>query len=84
MNIWEHILVRETVLPEHSLRCGRRNAVRVSVVGDFNNWDGRIYPMIKDGTTGIFDLFIPDVQAGDCYKYEIRKKGRTDRFKGRS
>ena len=51
------------------------NAVRVSVVGDFNNWDGRIYPMIKDGTTGIFDLFIPDVQAGDCYKYEIRKKG---------
>ena len=51
------------------------NAVRVSVVGDFNNWDGRIYPMIKDGTTGIFELFIPDVQAGDCYKYEIRKKG---------
>ena len=49
------------------------NAVRVSVVGDFNNWDGRIYPMIKDGTTGIFELFIPDVQAGDCYKYEIRK-----------
>ena len=51
------------------------NAVRVSVVGDFNNWDGRIYPMVKDGTTGIFELFIPDVQAGDCYKYEIRKKG---------
>ena len=51
------------------------NAVRVSVVGDFNNWDGRIYPMIKDDTTGIFELFIPDVQAGDCYKYEIRKKG---------
>lgn len=51
------------------------NAVRVSIVGDFNGWDGRVHPMIRDDQTGIFELFLPDVKAGDCYKYEIKKKG---------
>ena len=46
------------------------NAVSVSVVGDFNHWDGRINPM-KRLETGIFELFVPNVSEGDLYKYEI-------------
>ena len=51
------------------------NALRVSVVGDFNNWDGRIYQMEKDDESGVFELFVPYVKPGDIYKYEIRFKG---------
>lgn len=51
------------------------NAIRVSVVGDFNHWDGRKHPMKKNQESGIFQLFIPDVKPGDCYKYEIKSKG---------
>ena len=50
------------------------NAVRVSVVGDFCNWDGRIHQMMKHKDSGVFELFIPGVGVGDIYKYEIRKK----------
>ena len=46
------------------------NARRVSVVGDFNNWDERIHPMrLRSG--GIWELFLPGVQAGALYKYAI-------------
>ena len=51
------------------------NALRVSVVGDFNHWDGRIHQMKKEDESGVFSLFIPDVKEGDCYKYEIKAKG---------
>ena len=51
------------------------NAVRVSVVGDFNFWDGRRHPMNRLGESGVHQLFIPGVQAGDIYKYEIKLKG---------
>lgn len=51
------------------------NAVRVSVVGDFNLWDGRRHPMNRLGKSGVFQLFIPGVKAGDIYKYEIKVKG---------
>ena len=50
------------------------NAARVSVVGDFNLWDGRRHPMIKRKEAGIHELFIPGVTAGSCYKYEIKTK----------
>lgn len=53
------------------------NAIRVSVVGDFNNWDGRRNPMIRHEQTGIFMLFIPGLKAGMNYKYEIRAKGEN-------
>jgi 1,4-alpha-glucan branching enzyme len=43
----------------------------VSVVGDFNSWDGRLHAMRSLGTTGIWELFLPDVGAGAHYKYEI-------------
>ncbi|MGN1205534.1 MAG: 1,4-alpha-glucan branching protein GlgB, partial [Eubacterium sp.] len=46
------------------------NAVSVSVVGDFNNWDGRLHPM-RRLESGIFELFVPEVGDGDIYKYEV-------------
>lgn len=54
------------------------NADRVSVVGDFNNWDGRRHPMRKLDYSGIFELFIPGKYVGEIYKYEIcAKSGRV-------
>ena len=57
------------------------NAVRVSVVGDFNGWDGRVHQMRRMGDSGIFELFIPGIKDGDEYKYELRLKGRTVKIK---
>ena len=48
------------------------NAIRVSVVGDFNDWDGRIHQMNLAGASGIYELFIPGVKIGDKYKFEIK------------
>jgi 1,4-alpha-glucan branching enzyme len=50
------------------------NAERVSVVGDFNRWDGRSHPMRVRGGSGIWELFIPDMEPGHIYKYEIRNR----------
>ncbi|MCH2094160.1 MAG: 1,4-alpha-glucan branching protein GlgB [Rhodobacteraceae bacterium] len=47
-------------------------AARVSVVGDFNAWDGRRHVMRSRGTTGVWEIFLPDVGEGAVYKYEIR------------
>ncbi len=47
------------------------NAKRVSVVGDFNDWDGRRHAMRHRRDTGIWEIFIPDVGAGRAYKFEI-------------
>ncbi|MCR5687090.1 MAG: 1,4-alpha-glucan branching protein GlgB [Lachnospiraceae bacterium] len=51
------------------------NAVRVSVVGDFNGWDGRCHQMRRLGDSGIFEIFIPRMREGDNYKYELKLKG---------
>ena len=51
------------------------NAARVSVVGDFNRWDGRCHPMINRGATGLWELFIPALGDGTLYKYEIKPQG---------
>jgi 1,4-alpha-glucan branching enzyme len=48
------------------------NAQRVSVVGDFNQWDGRYHPMRSLGASGVWEIFIPGVGEGAHYKYEIR------------
>jgi 1,4-alpha-glucan branching enzyme len=50
------------------------NAERVSVVGDFNEWDGRRHPMRVRGSSGVWELFIPDLAAGALYKFEIRNR----------
>jgi 1,4-alpha-glucan branching enzyme len=47
------------------------NAHRVSVVGDFNDWDGRRHPMRRLATSGVWEIFVPAATVGHCYKYEI-------------
>lgn len=47
------------------------SARRVSVVGDFNAWDGRYHPMRTLGSSGVWELFIPGLEPGATYKYEI-------------
>ncbi|MEM9207609.1 MAG: 1,4-alpha-glucan branching protein GlgB [Pseudomonadota bacterium] len=47
------------------------NASRVSVIGNFNDWDGRRHVMRLHPANGIWELFIPGVQSGDLYKYEL-------------
>ena len=47
------------------------NARRVSVVGDFNGWDGRRHPMRLRHPSGVWELFVPRLLAGEAYKYEI-------------
>ena len=51
------------------------NAERVSVVGDFNRWDGRVNPMASLGASGVWELFIPEMPAGMLYRFEIRVRG---------
>jgi len=50
------------------------NAERVSVIGDFNNWDGRVHPMRSRGDSGVWELFIPGLGEGQHYKFEIRNR----------
>ncbi len=47
------------------------NVMRVSVVGDFNHWDGRRHPMRCRGRSGVWEIFLPDVGEGAVYKYQI-------------
>jgi 1,4-alpha-glucan branching enzyme len=62
---------------EHGTATGVRfavwapNAKRVSVVGDFNNWDGRRHPMRLRHDAGIWEIFIPQISAGENYKFEL-------------
>ncbi len=48
------------------------SAMRVSVVGDFNFWDGRVNPMRSMGNSGVWELFIPGLTNGERYKFEIK------------
>jgi len=50
------------------------NAERVSVIGNFNRWDGRINPMRARGGTGVWELFIPSLASDEIYKFEIRNR----------
>jgi 1,4-alpha-glucan branching enzyme len=50
------------------------NALRVSVVGNFNHWDGRRHPMRSCGPTGIWEIFIPDLSQGEVYKFEVKSR----------
>ncbi|NOY71683.1 MAG: 1,4-alpha-glucan branching protein GlgB [Gammaproteobacteria bacterium] len=50
------------------------NAERVSVVGDFNFWDGRCHPMRVHPGYGVWELFIPGLTPGQLYKFEIRSR----------
>ncbi|MCU0838186.1 MAG: 1,4-alpha-glucan branching protein GlgB [Rhodospirillales bacterium] len=50
------------------------NARRVSVIGDFNGWDGRRHPMRKRVECGVWELFVPGVGPGALYKYELKDR----------
>ena len=73
-------------------RSGRRNARRVSVVGDFNGWDGRRHPMRKRVDSGLWEIFAPGIGEGALYKFEIvgadgdahAAEGRPVRLRGRA
>lgn len=51
------------------------NAKRVSLVGNFNNWDGRCHPMRLLGNSGIWELFVPRINEGEVYKFEVKQGG---------
>ena len=57
------------------------NARAVSVVGDFNSWDGRLHPMRTLGSSGIWELFLPGVEPGARYKFELRAQTGELRLK---
>jgi 1,4-alpha-glucan branching enzyme len=72
-------------LGAHATHCGHiagvhfavwaPNAERVSVVGDFNRWDGRPHPMRLLLPHGVWEIFIPGIGPGEKYKFELRAKG---------
>ncbi len=57
------------------------NAIRVSVVGSFNRWDGRLHQMVKDAESGIFTLFIPGLSHGEVYNYEVKMRDKRIQLK---
>jgi 1,4-alpha-glucan branching enzyme len=56
-------------------------ATRVSVVGNFNEWDGRFHPMRSLGASGVWELFIPGMREGALYKFELRDAQGAVRLK---
>jgi 1,4-alpha-glucan branching enzyme len=59
-------------VPGTSFAVWAPNAQRVSVVGNFNNWDGRCHPMRSLGPSGVWEIFIPGVGEGALYKFELK------------
>ncbi|MGC4090584.1 MAG: hypothetical protein QM756_22480 [Polyangiaceae bacterium] len=57
------------------------SARRVSVVGAFNRWDGRLYPMRALGSSGVWEIFVPGIGAGELYKFEIKTQDGALRIK---
>jgi 1,4-alpha-glucan branching enzyme len=50
------------------------SAQRVSVIGDFNGWDGRVHVMRNLLPSGIWEIFVPDLEVGERYKFEVRTR----------
>ncbi|KGJ03703.1 1,4-alpha-glucan branching enzyme [Paracoccus halophilus] len=72
--IWQvlgaHVIEHEGVRGTH-FAVWAPNARRVSVIGDFNAWDGRRHVMRRRGATGVWEIFMPELGEGTAYKYEI-------------
>ncbi len=70
--LWEKLGAHHQLEPRGvSFALWAPNARRVSVVGDWNDWDGRFLPMRLMGATGIWELFVPDLRPGQPYKFEV-------------
>jgi 1,4-alpha-glucan branching enzyme len=78
-----HIMVHEGLEGTH-FAVWAPNAIRVSVVGDFNFWDGRRAMMRRRGASGVWEIFLPAVREGATYKYEILGSNGLLPLKGRS
>ncbi len=65
-----HVITHEGVAGVH-FALWAPNAQRVSVMGDFNHWNGAQYPMRRVGHTGVWELFLPGLSEGVIYKYEL-------------
>ena len=75
-----HPRVREGVAGVH-FAVWAPNAKRVSVVGDFNLWDGRKHAMQARGSSGVWELFVPGIGEGAAYKFELRTQNGDIRLK---
>src|ERR1044071_1632066 len=69
-----HVTVREGVRGV-SFAVWAPNAERVSLVGNFNGWEGHKHPMSRRGESGVWEIFVPNLEAGELYKYEIQSRG---------
>ncbi|MEM9637232.1 MAG: 1,4-alpha-glucan branching protein GlgB, partial [Pseudomonadota bacterium] len=65
-----HLMTHEGVEGTH-FAVWAPNAARVSVVGDFNTWDGRRHLLRRRGTTGVWETFVPGLGEGTVYKFEV-------------
>lgn len=65
-----HVMTHEGVAGTH-FAVWAPNAARVSIVGDFNTWDGRRHLLRKRGQTGVWETFMPAIGEGDVYKFEV-------------
>ena len=74
LDLWKvlgaHVMVHEGADGTH-FAVWAPNASRVSVIGDFNRWDGRRNPMRRRGQTGVWEVFMPGLTEGEAYKYEL-------------
>ena len=73
--VYNHLGAHQTIIDDIEgtiFRVWAPAARRVSIIGDFNYWDGRVHQMRVLGDSGIWELFIPGVSKGDIYKFEIR------------
>ncbi len=68
-----HTMVAEGIRGVH-FAVWAPNAQRVSVVGNFNHWDGRRHPMRNLGPSGVWEIFVPDLVPGEVYKYEVKSR----------
>ncbi|WP_422037166.1 1,4-alpha-glucan branching protein GlgB [Roseibium sp.] len=80
LRLWEklgaHVMEHEGTRGTH-FAVWAPNARRVSLVGNFNSWDGRRNVMRRCGGTGVWEIFMPDLGEGDVYKFELTDGGGT-------
>jgi 1,4-alpha-glucan branching enzyme len=77
LRAWEKMGARPAVrdgVAGYSFVVWAPNARGVSVVGDFNEWDGRVHPMAHLGASGLWETFLPGLGAGQLYKFEIQPR----------